>query len=307
VSADLPKISLVTPNHNYAHFLAATVSSVLDQRYPNLEYIVLDDGSTDNSMEILESFRSRLARCETAPNQGQYRTLTRGLTNSTGEIMGWLNSDDMHLPWTLRAVADIFRTFPDVDWISSLQLGHWDWPGYCLGFFLNRGFAREAFLDGRYLPTQARIEAGAPSAAREFIQQESTFWRRRLWERAGGYVSSDFESAGDFELWARFYRHAELVGVNIPLAGFRHQREQQTTQMERYAKPCVAALEKYREESGWRRNRARFLVQQMAALGEVGHFAGAAFRALGYAGKRLVRREVSTREARWELESHRFV
>jgi len=307
VSADFPKISLVTPNYNYGHFLSAAVTSVLDQRYPNLEYIVLDDGSTDHSMEVLEQFRGRLARCETAPNQGQYRTITRGFADASGEIMGWLNSDDMQLPWTLHAVADVFRTFPEVNWISSLQLGHWDWSGYCLGFFFNRGFSREAFLDGRYLPAEARLPSGAPPAAREFIQQESTFWRRELWERAGGYVSDKFGAAGDFELWARFYRCAELVGVNIPLGGFRHQRAQQTAAMDLYATSCLEALDRYRQETDWKPHMARCIAQQSAALGEAGKIVEVALRGIGYSGRRLVRRDVSTKAARWEMESHRFL
>lgn len=306
-TADLPKISIVTPNYNYAHFLGATLASVLDQHYPNLEYIVLDDGSTDESMQVIEQFRPRLARAESGPNRGQYRTITRGFGYATGEIMGWLNSDDMYLPWTLRAVAEIFRIFPDIDWICSLQLGHWDWSGYCLGFFPNRGFARAAFLDGRYLPVEAIGVAGAPPASREFIQQESMFWRRRLWERAGGYVSHEFGAAGDFELCARFYRHAELVGVNIPLAGFRHQRAQQTTDMRRYAEPCLRALQQFREESHWHPNTARAWAQRSANLGSFGQLVGASLRSIGYAGRRLVRRDVSTPEARWELEPHRFL
>jgi glycosyltransferase involved in cell wall biosynthesis len=307
VTAALPKISLVTPNYNYSHFLPATLKSVLDQGYPNLEYIVLDDGSTDDSMQILEPFRSRLARCETGPNQGQYRTITRGLLDCTGEIMGWLNSDDMHFPWTLRAIGEIFRDFPEVEWVSSLHLAHWDYHGFCLGVYPNRGFSREAFLDGRYLPEEARMESIPPPAAREFIQQESMFWRRGLWERAGSYISGDFGSAGDFELCARFYRYAELVGVNIPLSGFRHQSGQQTRQMERYAELCVPPLKQYREEMHWQPNRMRLLAHESARLGEFGRLVGAALRPIGYSGKRIVRRDANTKDAHWELEPHRFL
>jgi hypothetical protein len=258
-------------------------------------------------MQILEPFRSRLARCETGPNQGQYRTITRGLLECTGEIMGWLNSDDMHFPWTLRAIGEIFRDFPEVEWVSSLHLAHWDYHGFCLGVYPNRGFSREAFLDGRYLPEEARMESIPPPAAREFIQQESMFWRRCLWERAGSYISGDFGSAGDFELCARFYRYAELVGVNIPLSGFRHQSGQQTRQMERYAELCVPPLKQYREEMHWQPNRVRLLAHESARLGEFGRLVGAALRPIGYSGKRIVRRDANTKDAHWELEPHRFL
>jgi glycosyltransferase involved in cell wall biosynthesis len=302
-----PKISLVTPNFNYGHFIEATLSSVLDQRYPNLEYIVLDNASTDGSIEVIRRYADRLAHWESTPNRTQYQTITDGFARATGDIFGWLNSDDLHLPWTLRAVGDIFRRFPEVAWISGLHLGHWDWEGFCTGFFPNRGFARAAFLDGRYLPGEASDPPGAPAASREFIQQESTFWRRELWERAGGYISQEFGSAGDFELWARFYEHADLVGVNIPLAGFRHQQQQQTSRLEAYAAQCVPVLERLRLRVGWRPEKRRVLMQRAAFVQGIGKFAEVALRRFGYEGRRFVRRNVRTPEAHWELEHHQFL
>src|SRR5438046_1137223 len=130
----LPRIAIVTPNYNYAHFLEPAIRSVIAQRYPDLEYIVIDDGSTDNSVEVIRSFQSQLAHWESNANRGQYNVINAGFGRSTGEIMGWLNSDDMHLPWTLRAVGDIFASFPEVNWISTLHRGIWDWNGYSLGF-----------------------------------------------------------------------------------------------------------------------------------------------------------------------------
>ncbi len=236
----IPVISLVTPNLNYADFLDAAMRSVLEQRCPNLEYIVVDGGSTDGSIDIIRRYEQRLAHWETRPKRGQYADITAGFARSTGEIMGWLNSDDMHLPWTLRAVGEIFQSLPNVEWISTLKPGHWDCTGYNLGFSSVSGFSKEAFMDGRYLPARATA-ASLPQIS--YIQQESTFWRRSLWEKAGGYVSQDFGMAGDFELWSRFYRHTELFGVDIPLAGFRHQHRQQSAQPGRYAEQSGVLLD----------------------------------------------------------------
>jgi hypothetical protein len=301
------KISLVTPNYNYGHFIEATLRSVLDQRYPELEYLVLDDGSTDDSVARIRAFAGQLAHWETAPNQGQYRTITRGFAMSTGEVLGWLNSDDMHLPWTLRAVADIFTHFPEIEWISTLQQVHWDYTGYGLGVHRCLGFAREAFLDGRYLPPVADDPRGVPPANREFIQQESTFWRRSLWEKAGGYVSADFGAAGDFELWARFYQHAELVGVDLPLAGFRFQRQQQSAQKERYAAQCLPALEAARHAAGWQPSLTRTLAHGLKAVPLPQPRTAPGLRTLGYRGRRLVRRAVDSPEAHWAIEEYSFL
>ena len=301
------KISIVTPNYNYGHFIEATLRSVLNQDYADLEYIVLDDGSTDGSVDTIRRYADRLTHWETAPNAGQYKTLTRGFAMSTGEVLGWLNSDDMHLPWTLHAVADIFTRFPDVQWISTLQLGHWDWAGYCLGFSPCQGYSREAFLDGRYLAPEADDPRGVPPANREYIQQESTFWRRSLWEKAGGYVSQEFGSAGDFELWARFYRHAELIGVDIPLAGFRHQRAQQTSQMGRYAGYCMPAIEAFRAEAGWAPSLMRSVVHGAKALPIPQPPTAPGLRAFGYEGRRIARRAPDSPDAHWEIESYQFL
>jgi len=216
----LPRISIVTPSYNQASFLEATLRSVIDQRYPNLEYIVMDDGSTDGSVEIIRRHESSLAHWQTAANRGQYKVIIDGLGRSTGEVMGWLNSDDMHTPWTLRMVGEIFARFPEVEWISSLFPLYWDVEGRLTHCVPIDGFSKRGFRAGEHLPRDGRFSLG-------FIQQESTFWRRSLWERSGGLDPAG-RKAGDFDLWARFYQHAELYGVAIPLAGFRFQPNQFT-------------------------------------------------------------------------------
>ncbi len=105
-----PTISIVTPNYNYAHFLEATIRSILLQGYPNLEYVIIDDGSTDESMEVIEKYGPWLSSYETGPNQGQYEAINRGFAKTTGPIMAWLNSDDMYLPDAL-GVGRYFRHY----------------------------------------------------------------------------------------------------------------------------------------------------------------------------------------------------
>ena len=98
---DLPAISLVTPSFNQARYLEDALRSVHGQGYPRLEHVVMDGGSTDGSAAILDRWRDRLAHAESAPDGGQYDALQRGFARTSGEIMGWLNADDLHAPWTL--------------------------------------------------------------------------------------------------------------------------------------------------------------------------------------------------------------
>jgi glycosyltransferase involved in cell wall biosynthesis len=94
----IPKISIITPSFNQAQFLDATVQSILSQNYPNLEYIIIDGGSTDGSLEIIKKYEKHLHFWCSEPDAGQYDAINKGFAHSTGEIMAWLNSDDMYCP-----------------------------------------------------------------------------------------------------------------------------------------------------------------------------------------------------------------
>ena len=201
-----PKISIVTPNFNEEQTLERTIRSVTGQKYPNLEYIVVDDGSSDRSVEIIRRNERDLAQWETHENRGQYATINKGFSFATGEIFGWLNSDDIYLPWTLRAVAEIFTEFPDVDWIMGLPATIQN--GIVYRVRNCRPYPRELLKLGFF--------HGPPLGV---VQQESCFWRRSLWEKAGP-LDETFKRAADFELWTRFARHASLVCCDTLLTGF---------------------------------------------------------------------------------------
>ncbi len=236
MSSPLPKISIVTPSFNQAAFLEETLLSVFEQNYPALEYIVMDGGSNDGSDDIIRKYQDRLTHWESAPDKGQYDAINRGFAQSTGEVMAWLNSDDKLTPWALKVVGEIFAEHPEIEWLTTAYPMHWDIYGRATHCGYNGGYSREGFFRGEHLPF-------GHWHARGWIQQESTFWRRSLWERAGGGLDPSFSLAGDLELWARFYKHAELCAVATPLGGFRvHPAQKTALRAEDYSEQAKRAF-----------------------------------------------------------------
>ncbi|MEK0450579.1 MAG: hypothetical protein RL088_2847 [Verrucomicrobiota bacterium] len=214
------KFSIVTPSYNQARFLDAAMTSVLSQS-GELEYVVMDGGSTDGSVSIIERHASRLAHWQSERDGGQYDAITRGFAKTTGDVMAWINSDDAYVPGTFTTVAEIFAQFPEVQWLTTTAQIRWDSEGRIARVLNVPGYSRDAFFAGEHLPLGRNFSVG-------WIQQESTFWRRSLWERAGAQIGAGYPLAGDFELWARFFKHAELYAVEVPLGGFRFHGDQKT-------------------------------------------------------------------------------
>jgi GT2 family glycosyltransferase len=231
-------ISIITPTYNSSYYLEATLKSVLVQNYPALEYVVVDGNSSDGTQNIIRRYESQLSYWQSEPDKGMYEALQKGFARSTGEIMGYLNSDDLYLPHTLTTVSQIFSNLPQVQWISSIRPLIVNSEGAFVDVAALSGFHRDAFMRGENMLTNRyRLE---------MIQQESTFWRRNLWEKAGGTLDTSLKLAGDFELWARFYQHAELVGVRTILSGFRrHGAQLSAQQAEAYQAECLEVLERY--------------------------------------------------------------
>jgi len=223
-----PRISIVTPSYNQGDFIEDTISAVLSQNYPNLEYIIIDGGSYDHTLDVIKKYEQYLSYWISEPDNGQYNALNKGFAQSTGEIMGWINSDDKYLPWTFLTIAEIFSMFPEVEWLTSSYPIWLDKRGHPVGCSYFGGFNRDAFMKGANLP-------GREWYSRQAIQQESTFWRRSLWERSGSCLDTSIKVAGDYELWTRFFTHADLYALPVPLAGFRHHGNQKSVnQKEEY-------------------------------------------------------------------------
>jgi glycosyltransferase involved in cell wall biosynthesis len=188
------KISLVTISFNQARFLQTAIESVLNQDYPELDYIVVDPGSTDGSREIIERYRDRIAHIILEPDKGPADGLNKGFARATGQIFGYLNSDDALLPGALASVAAHFRTFP----LADVIYGH----GYVIGVTGER-VAR--FRSDRF---SLRRSAYGNS----IIMQQAVFWRRDAFEQVGGFNAAN-RLSWDGEFW-----------IDLALAKKRFQR-----------------------------------------------------------------------------------
>jgi hypothetical protein len=195
---------LVTPVFNSAHYLDATICSVLSQNYPNLEYIIVDGGSTDGTIDIIRSYEPQLHAWISEPDRGIYDALNKGFARSSGEIMGWINASDLLHVRSLFVVGSVFRSFPEVQWITG-RPSTLNAEGMPIAILNLRRWARRPFLAG----------------ANRYIQQESTFWRRNLWRDAGGGMDLDWGVPADFELWVRFFRHTKLYSVDALIGAYR--------------------------------------------------------------------------------------
>ncbi|WP_169732816.1 glycosyltransferase family 2 protein [Azospirillum halopraeferens] len=235
----MPGFSLITPSFNHAAYLKDTIESVLSQGCAELQYLVMDGGSTDGSDAIIKRYEGRLHYWRSHPDDGQYAAIEEGFSRSDGEIMGWINSDDILCPWTVQTVQRIFHDCPEVEWLTTRFPLVLTERGSGLHCRPKGGFSAAAFRRGDYLP-------GANRASNGFIQQESTFWRRSLWERAGGRFDRTLSLAADFELWARFFEHAVLWGIDMPLAAFRrHDDQKSRRQRDRYLEEARRVLARY--------------------------------------------------------------
>ncbi|HEY9862736.1 MAG TPA: glycosyltransferase [Candidatus Obscuribacterales bacterium] len=214
ISSSLPKISIVTPSLNQGEFLEECIDSILSQNYPNLEYIIMDGGSTDNSVEIIKKYEKYLTHWQSQGDGGHYAAVNAGFQKTTGEIMGWLNSDDKYHPDAFYKLAATFGQNKQVEWVMGIPT-EWDRNGKHIHSQMQTPlWSRKMLLDKQWVEQYQQLQ-------HTWIQQESTFWTRSLWEKAGSKLQTNLNLAGDFELWLRFSRYAPLYLLRSLIGGFR--------------------------------------------------------------------------------------
>lgn len=224
----LPSVSVVTPSYNQAAYLEATLRSVLTQRRDIEEYIVLDGGSSDGSAAILARHAAAIDHWQSTPDGGQAAAISTGFVRSTGDILFWINSDDLVAPGAVARVRRAFAEHPDWDVLT----------GYSV------------FLDEDGVVTRVNLIAGESPAWLRcgilHVCQQTCYFRRRLYERVGG-IDPGLHCMLDTELWLRFFAAGARWGhVPAVLGGFRqHALMKGRTWLERYAEERQTVAARY--------------------------------------------------------------
>ena len=222
-----PRISIVTPSYNQVQFIEQTIRSVLLQGYPNLEYIIIDGGSTDGSVEIIKKYESWLAYWVSEKDRGQSHAINKGFARSTGEIMAWINSDDYYMPGAFTKVVEIF-SHQETMWLA----------GKC--YQIN--------VDGIIKPGYGRpLEEMENWFHGNLYAQPAVFWRRALWEKTKG-VDESLQYSFDYDLWMKFSQ-TQLFAfwTDQELAFFRiHSQSKTFTSLLIFDKEDWAIFQRYK-------------------------------------------------------------
>jgi glycosyltransferase involved in cell wall biosynthesis/GT2 family glycosyltransferase len=214
-----PKISIITASFNQGQYIEETILSVLNQNYPNVEHIVMDGGSTDQTRAILALYENRLARVISEKDNGQSDAINKGMHLATGEIVTWLNSDDMLAPDALAGMAMAFHT-SRADVVAGICITHKD--GNMIGRHLT------SCVNGP-LPIDDLLDLEGCWMQGQFFYQPEVMFTRRLWERVGGHVDESLFYCMDYELWLRFAEAgARLHVIGRPTAWYRVHEQQKT-------------------------------------------------------------------------------
>jgi glycosyltransferase involved in cell wall biosynthesis len=207
MSNPLPKISIITPSLNQGEFIEQTIQSVLNQEYPDLEYIIIDGGSTDSTLDILRGFDNRIIWIS-EPDRGQSHAINKGLRMASGQVLAFLNSDDIYLPGALLNVGRHFLKNPGSAWLT----------GKCRNIDHNGFEIRRAIT--HYKNFWLCIRSYRVLLIMDYISQPSTFWHRRILEKVG-FFDEGLQFAMDYDYWLRIGQHFRLDYLNSYLACFR--------------------------------------------------------------------------------------
>ncbi len=239
-----PLVSIVTPSFNQAQYLEETIQSVLGQTYPNIEYIVVDGGSTDGSREIIQRYADRLTDWVSESDQGQTDAINKGFAKAKGEILAWLNSDDVYLPTAVEQAVDYLTEHPEI----GMVYGH--------AYYVDAGGKRFAEY-----PSGVTDHKGLRRGVNT-IPQQSTFFRHKIWDMVGPLDPSYFY-AMDYSLWVGISAVSPIAYLPSPLAHFRiHDASKSRTA----ARRCWPEMIKLHFEDGGSRFSilyAKYLVRRV--------------------------------------------
>jgi hypothetical protein len=261
----LPLVTIVTPSYNQAEYLEATIQSVLAQDYPNLEYFIIDGGSTDGSVKIIEKYADQLTWWVSEPDRGQADAINKGLRRARGEVVAWLNSDDLYLPGAIH------------EGVSALTAD----PGLGVVF----GDAITIDSQGRPLNKLAFGDWGIADLMRfRIICQPAVFMRRSILEQAG-FLSADFHFMLDHHLWLRIANMTPIKHIEKIWAAARyHPTAKNVAQASGFADETYRAVDWLRADPEF---ATRFEADRRRILGGANRLAGRYFLDGGLPGPAL--------------------
>jgi glycosyltransferase involved in cell wall biosynthesis len=201
----LPRVSIVTPSFNQAQFLEETIISVLEQDYPDIEYIIIDGGSTDGSVDIIHRYETQLAWWVSERDQGQTDALNKGFDKASGDILAWLNSDDTYLPGAVSGAVEYLLSHPEAGMVYG-DANLIDETGLVMGRFPARQTDYPRLMRGSV-----------------HIPQQAAFFRGDLWRKIGP-LDPSFYFAMDYDLWVRLAKIAPLHYSSSALGEFSPAR-----------------------------------------------------------------------------------
>jgi len=228
-----PRISIITPSLNQVEFIEQTISSVLGQGYSNLEYIIIDGGSTDGTVDLIRKYESRLAYWVSEKDGGQSNAINKGLKLATGDIIAYVNSDDYYLEGAFERVANAYRNDPSVDL----------WHGRCR--IVDQYGAKVDERIGSIKRYDEILDLwGVWWKRRNFVQPE-VFWTKRIGDKVGAF-REDLHLVMDYEYWLRILSAGGTAGfIDAEVAAFRLQPNQKSTQPARTAEEHLQVVQPY--------------------------------------------------------------
>jgi glycosyltransferase involved in cell wall biosynthesis/GT2 family glycosyltransferase len=236
-----PKISIVTPSYNYGRYLEETILSVVNQGYPHVEHLLIDGGSTDETAVVIEKYRETFAYAVSEPDKGQSDAINKGFARATGELLTWINADDLLAPGALLGMAMAF-------WHSKADMVAGICEQYRDGRLLEKHMT---CCDNGPLPLAELLDVEESWVKGQFFMQPEVMFTRAIWEKAGGHVREDLFYSMDYELWLRF----ALAGATLHVIGrsichFRHHSEQKTALPEKFMPELRQVSETFAVEHG---------------------------------------------------------
>ena len=213
------KFSIVSPVYNAEKYILETINSVLNQTAVlsgrvDLEYIIYDGNSTDNTCNLINELKSPYIKLITEPDRGMYDALVKGLQAVTGDIVAYINAGDFYYKCAFDLVLDIFES-KKVKWLTGYAV-HYSEQSYVISFSLPFKYRRRLFQKGLYGPFL------------HYVQQESTFWSAELLQTIDFEKLRSFKNAGDFYLWHQFSTKEDLYIVASYLGGFKYHQDSLT-------------------------------------------------------------------------------